>query len=171
MQMVKKIFIVLAVFWFALIWLMPKQELYYKLEQTLAKEDIKINETSMEEGIFSLTIHDADIYAKGIKLATVQKASVYTFLLYSSLEVDNVVLDASLKNMAPTHIEHARFTHAAWDPYHVNVEAEGVFGKMHGDVDLRAKTVRLDFNQTKGIEMLKPGLKQDEKGWYYETSF
>jgi len=37
MQMVKKILITLAVLWFAVLFFMPKQEFYYKLEEELAK--------------------------------------------------------------------------------------------------------------------------------------
>jgi len=171
MQMVKKIFILLAVLWFALLWLMPKQEMYYKLEKVLAEDGIKINEKSIEEGWFSLTLHESDIYAKGIKLATAQKVSICTLLFYSSVEVENLVLDDSLKAMAPTHTDKATLTHAIWNPLHVSVEGQGSFGGLDGDVALADKTVRLDFNETKGVQMFKPKLKQDEKGWYYETSF
>jgi hypothetical protein len=51
------------------------------------------------------------------------------------------------------------------------VDAEGSFGGMTGTIDLNARTVHLDFNESKQIEMLKPQLKQSEKGWFYETSF
>jgi len=42
MQMVKNSFMVLAVAWFAILVLMPKQELYYTLEEALAKYEIAL---------------------------------------------------------------------------------------------------------------------------------
>jgi hypothetical protein len=171
MQMVKKIFITLAVIWFALLLLMPKQELYYKLEKELAKNGIKINEKNIDEGIFSLTLNEADVYAKGIKLASIEKVKFFTLLFYTKVTLDTLHLDDSLKNMAPTQTEHATVTHAVWEPLNISVEAEGSFGGLSGVAALAEKTLRLDFNESKGIEMLKPKLKKDEKGWYYETSF
>ena len=171
MQMVKKIFIALAVIWFTFLLFMPKQELYYKLEKELAKNAIEINEKSIEEGLFSLTLHEADVYAKGIKLATVEKVTFFTLLFYTQVTLEELHLDDSLKNMAPTHTQKATVTHAVWNPLVISIEAEGSFGRVKGAGALADKTLRLDFNDTKGIEMLKPKLKQDEKGWYYETSF
>ena len=171
MQMVKKIFITLAVIWFALLLWMPKQELYYKLEEELAKNAIKINEKSMDEGIFSFTVNQADVYAKGIKLANVEKVHFFTVLFYTKVTVENLTLDDSLKNIAPTHTKDATVTYALWNPLYIDVEATGSFGGLNGGVNLADKTLRVDFNESKGIEMLTPKLKQDEKGWYYETSF
>jgi len=171
MQMVKKIFITLFVVWFAFLWLMPKQELYYKLEHELAKSAIKINEKKIEEGFFTLTLREADIYAQGIKLATVEKVSLFTLLFYTHISVEKLLLDDSLKSMAPTSIENTNIIHKVWNPLNISMDAEGGFGTLSGKANLKERALRIDFNASKGIEMLKPKLKQDEKGWYYETSF
>jgi len=169
--MVKKIFITVAVIWFALLVLMPKQELYYKLEQELVTKGIKINEQSIEEGWFSLKLHGLDVYAKGIKLAEIEEVNLFTVLVYTDVEIANLVLDESLKAMAPTKTEKANFTHAVWMPLEVDIKAQGSFGGLSGGVSLAEKTVRVDFNDSKAIENFQPKLKQDEKGWYYEASF
>ncbi len=171
MQMVKKIVIALAVIWLAVLIFMPKQELYYMLEKELEKKDIKINEKSIDEGLFSLTINEADVYAKGIKLASVEKLNFFSLLFYTKVEFKNLVLDDSLKSMAPTQTDAATISHAIWNPLYIGIDAQGSFGELKGAVSLDDKTLRLDFNESKGIEMLKPKLKNDEKGWYYETSF
>ena len=171
MQMVKKAFITLGLVWFGVLLFMPKQELYYKLEKELEKKAVKINEKSIDEGLFSLTINEADIYAKGIKLASIEKLSFFTLLFYTNMEVENLVLDNSLKAMAPTKTDAISVSHALWNPVHININAKGSFGGLSGNAALVEKTMRLDFNDTKGIEMFKSKLKNDEKGWYYEASF
>ena len=171
MQMVKKIFIGLLVIWFAVLVLMPKQELYYKLEQELATKAIKINEKSIEEGWFSLTLRGLDVYAKGIKLASIEEVTLFTLLFYSKVDIHNLLLDESLKAMAPTKTEDAKLTHAIWSALTVQVEAQGSFAGLVGDVHLAEKTLRLDFNDSKAIEDMQSKLKKDEKGWYYEASF
>lgn len=171
MQMVKRILIALAALWFVVLFFMPKQELYYKLEEELAKNDIKINEKSIEEGLFSLTLHDASVYVKGIKLATVQKIDFCTLLFYTKMEVTELLLDESLKNVALTKIDKVSVSHGIWNPLYLSIDAEGTFGQVDGNAAIVERTLRLDFNETKNIKMLKANLKEDEKGWYYETSF
>jgi len=171
MQMVKKILILLFVVWIALLWIMPKQELYYKLEKVLEEKDIKINEARIEEGVFSLTLHQADIYVKGIKLATVEKVNLFTLLFYSKVGFDNLVLDETLKSMAPTNIEEAMISHIVLVPKRLNLDMAGSFWNAKGKASLAQKHLRVDFNSTQGIEAFKPKLQQDDKGWYYEASF
>jgi len=171
MQMVKKILIMMGIFWLAFIVLMPKQELYYKLEEVLEKQSIVMNEKQKDEGFFSLTLHQVDVYVKGIKLATIEKVNFFTLFCYSSVLCDEIILDDSLKTMLPTEITSVKITHGIWAPLKVNIQAKGAFGSAEGLVHLNNRSIRLDFNESKGIEMLKPTLKQDEKGWYYETSF
>jgi len=171
MQMVKKIFIMIVLSWLAFIVLMPKQELYYKLEEVLEKQSIVLNEKQKDEGMFSLTLHGVDVYVKGIKLASIEKVDFFTLLFYNSVVCEKIVLDDSLKTMAPTQIRSAKAIHGIWAPLKINLSAEGSFGSLEGYVNIGNQNIRLDFNESKGIEMLKPTLKQDEKGWYYETSF
>lgn len=171
MQMVKQFLIALAIIWLALIVLMPKTQMYYKLEETLAKQDVKMNERSIEEGWFSLKIEGLDLYAKGIKMATIEEVNFFTLLFYTDVNINKVVLDDLLKGVVPTKISEAQLNHAIWDPMHINIDANGAFGALEGKVMLSERNVRVDFNDSKGIESLQPKLKKDEKGWYYETSF
>jgi len=171
MQMVKKSLIVLFVLWFTILFFMPKRALYHKLEAVLLQNDIKINEKNIEEGLFSLTLHDAKVYVKGIQLATVEKIDFFSLLFYTNVEVEKLILDESLKNVAPTQIDEIEVTHAIWNPLNLSLEAQGSFTAIEGQVSLVDRNMRVDFNETKNIEMIKASLKQDEKGWFYETSF
>jgi len=171
MQMVKNVFLGLLLAWVMLLVFMPKQELYYKLEQVLAQNDIVINEKRLESGIFSLTLYDSDVYVKGIKLATVEKVNFFTLLAFTQVTIETLHLDDSLKTMFPTDIDEAILTHAVWKPTAIDIVAKGSFGGLTGSAQLPEGTLRLDFNDTTRIANLKPKLQEDEKGWYYETSF
>ncbi|HEC45428.1 MAG TPA: hypothetical protein ENI25_01250, partial [Epsilonproteobacteria bacterium] len=107
MQMVKKIFIALFITWFALLIFMPKQEIYYALEKELAKQEIEINEKSIEEGAFSLTLNQASVYVKGIKIATIEELTFFTLLFYTKVELETLLLDDALKAMAPQQTDKA----------------------------------------------------------------
>ncbi|CAA6828027.1 MAG: Unknown protein [uncultured Sulfurovum sp.] len=170
MQVVKNILIMLIIGWLALLLFMPKQELYYKLESELETQEVKINEGSIEEGLFSLTIREADVYAKGIKLATANKIDIFSLLFYTKIEVDFLEIDASLKTMAPTTIDSIVATHAVWNPLGIDIETEGPFGSAVGTMDVVDNYIRLDFNASQANAPFKDKLNEDEEGWYYETS-
>ena len=171
MQMVKKIFITLFIAWFALLVFMPKQALYYKLEEELAKNEIKINEKAIEEGLFSLTLKQASVYIKGIKIATIEELTLFTLLFYTKVELDSLLLDDSLKAMAPQQTDKAVLSHSILSPLEASVNAEGSFGDIEGSIDLKERNIHINFTETKEIETIRYLLKKDEKGWYYETSF
>ncbi|WP_309499658.1 hypothetical protein [Sulfurovum sp.] len=171
MRMVKNSFMIFLVVWLAIIVLMPKQAFYYTLEEALAKYEIELNEENINEGLFSLSLEQVSVYFKGIKVATIKEVNLYTFLFYSKTELQSLHMDDSLKSMVPQDTKKAIFSHSVLSPREVLVEADGFFGLMSGYIDLAQRRVHLDFNESKGIEMLKPQLKKDEKGWVYETSF
>ncbi|WP_373029966.1 hypothetical protein [Sulfurovum sp.] len=171
MQMVKKGFIVLMAVWLSILVLMPKREFYYKLEEELAKHEIKLNEEQVSEGFFSLALKQVTVYFKGINVATIEEVNLCTLLFYSSLELRSLHMDDSLKTMVPQETQKLLLSHSVLSPLEVFVDATGSFGMMTGKIDLSEQKVRLDFNESKNIEMLKPQLKKDEKGWVYETSF
>ena len=171
MQMVKKSGIALIAAWFAILVLMPKQEFYYKLEEVLSTHEIELNEEKIDEGFFSLNLHQVTVYFKGIPVATIEEMDLCTLLFYSRLELKGLHVDDSLKRMVPQETQKALLSHTILSPLKVSVDAQGSFGGMTGTIDLHARKVHLDFNESKNIEMLKPQLKKAEKGWIYETSF
>ncbi len=171
MQMVKNSLIAFMIAWFAILVLMPKQEFYYKLEEELAKYEIKLNEEKINEGLFSLNLKQVTVYFKGINVATIEEVNLFTSLFYSSIELQSLHMDDSLKTMVPQETQKALLAHSILSPLEVSVDASGSFGSMAGKIDLSERKVRLDFNESKNIEMLKPQLRKDEKGWVYETSF
>ena len=171
MQMVKKSIIVLVITWAAVIILMPKQELYYMLEKELSKHEIILNEQELDEGMFSLRLKQVTVYFKGINVAMIEEMKLTTLLFYSCVKVESLQVDDSLKTMVPQNTKEARVKHSVLSPLKLFVEANGSFGAMEGSIDLSERNIRLDFNESKHLEMLKPQLRKEEKGWVYETSF
>jgi len=171
MQMVKKGLLVLLVTWLALVILMPKKEIFYKLEETLDRYEIRLNEEKKSEGLFSLTLKGVTVYVKGINVATIEEIDLFTLLFYSKIELRKLLVDDSLKTMIPQETTSAVLRHSILSPLDATVSANGSFGSLQGAIDLNERTVHLDFNESKNIQMLKPALKKSEKGWVYETSF
>jgi len=171
MQMVKKVFLVFVLVWFAFLMFMPKVEFYYVLEEKLAEKGIRLNEGSIEEGLFTLTLHDVTLYAKGIELAQVKELQFFTLLFYTSLTLEALEVDEVLYTKMPAKTDEASVTHNILMPTVFSVDANGTAGSIEGEINLLENSVRLAFMQSQETSMLKPLLKKDEKGWYYEGSF
>jgi hypothetical protein len=77
------------------------------IEKELAKQDIEINEQSIQEGIFSLNLIKPVIYVKGIKIATIEKINIFTLIFHTNINVKLLSLDDSLKSFAPQKIDVA----------------------------------------------------------------
>ena len=171
MQMVKKSALIFLMLWFSILLFMPKAELYYTIEQSLAKQDIKLNEKSIEEGLFSLTLKDVTVYAKGIALGNIEELDFFTILFYSSLKLNNLKVDESLHARVPSYAKKISATHNIFSPFSVSLDANGSFGAVDGKVDLANKDLRIDFVEVGDIGMIQSHLTKDEKGWFYEKSF
>ncbi|MFT7879461.1 MAG: hypothetical protein ABXS91_03615 [Sulfurimonas sp.] len=171
MQMVKKIVTVIVVLWLAVIVMMPKQEIYYLLEQELAKNDIKISSEKIGEGWFTFTLKEPSIYVKGIKVATVKEIELFTLLFYTRGTLEGLQLDPSLERFAPREIDHAVVTHSVVNPMNMIIDANGLFGEAAGSVNVMERGIRMKFSQRKNLGMLSSKLKKDGEGWLYETSF
>ena len=171
MQVVKNILLSLLVVWFAFLLFMPKQELYYTFEAELLKQGVEINEKQIEEGIFSLSIRDVDIYVKGIHIASIEEMHFFTLLFYSSFNIETLNMDGSLKSFVPLEINKTVIMHSILSPFEAFVTTMGSFGLAEGVVDLEKRTLRMDLIDVKEIKTFRSQLKKDKKGWYYETSF
>jgi hypothetical protein len=171
MQMVKNIFISLFFLWFALLIFMPKQKIYYTLEHELLKQGIKINEKNIEEGIFSLKITDAKVYAKGIEIANIDEITFFTLLFYSNVTIYTIVIDDYLKNYTSGDINKVIIMHSILSPFEAFLTINGDFGIAEGIIDMNNRDMRIDITDIENVKSIKSMLKKDEKGWYYETSF
>jgi len=171
MQVVKKLMLIVGLIWFALLLFMPKTQLYYFLEETLAKQDVRINEKKIVESFFALEIKDAQVYYKGIPVATIQHANVLAPLLYDRITLAGIEVDELLRDEVPAKIDKLEVRYSIIDPLHVHIAAIGSFGVANGSFEIRTRKVHIDITQAKEIETLKPWLQKGEKGYYYEASF
>jgi len=169
--MVKKSALIFLAVWFALLLFMPKAELYHTFEEVLDKQDIRLNEKSIDEGLFTFTLKDVTIYVKGIALAHVDELDFFTLLFYSSLDATNLTVDEVLHSKVPSFTKEASFTHMIFTPLTVSIDANGSFGMIEGSFNGMDNAVRIDFLEVGDVGMIQPFLIKDEKGWFYEKSF
>jgi len=166
MQMVKRIFggfFLLVI----LLWLVsPKQELYFLLEKELAKNDIVISNERFVDRWYGLEIYDADIYVKGIKMATTESLKLYIFFLYNKLSVTNTKIEVD-----PKSIDTLTAIFNVIKPYKIAIKSSGSFGTVDGGVYLMDKKLILRVIEHKNMKMFEKFLSKDDRGEYYEKYY
>ncbi len=171
MQVVKKALLVLFLVLLSLAIFAPKRELYYLLEERLMQEDIIITNEVIEDGLLSLTLKHPEIYFKGIRVAQIESVRLWSVLFYTKLAIKSIELDKTLQRFVATQVEKVAITHTIIAPQQLSLQGEGGFGLIEGSVLLDTRVARVNLSDEQLITKLKPFLKKDDKGWYYETSF
>jgi hypothetical protein len=171
MQMVKKIFGSSLILLFSILIFAPKQEIYFKVEQELKKRDIVISNEKFQDNLWGLSIENADIYVKGIKVAKVKSLNLTILFLYNKLTIEGVEVDSSIGKVVPKSIENLTAIFSIMKPYKISLDAVGSFGKIHGGVYFNMNKIFLRFPETKDIISFQKFLKQDSEGLYYEKFF
>lgn len=171
MQMVKRSIGILFAVWLALLLFMPKEEFYYAVEKKLAAQDITLNEKSIDEGLFSLTIKDITVYAKGVALAKIKEIDFFTLLFYNTLHIDDLAVDEVLHSQMPKETKRGALTYHMLHPFSISIDANGSFGYAKGLIFLKERKIYIGFVKPKEIESIKHLLKKGKEGWFYEKSF
>jgi len=173
MQMVKRIFFGSFLFLLFLIVLAPKQELYYKLEHELKKNDIIISDEKFKANPFGFTITDANIYFKGLKVANFKSLDLKIFYLYDRLEAKNIKVDKSIRDIGRgaipiESIDNLVIKFSILKPYKISLEANGSFGDASGGLYFNPNRIFIRIINPKNITKFRQFLKEDAKGLYYE---
>ena len=168
--MVKKIVLYTVTVWIAFVVFMPKESLYFATEKYLKEQHVYINEKKIEEKPWGLSVDKGEIYVYGIPSAVFDKATATTLLVYNRLTVNALKVTNEMVKI-PIEIERLVALYRIWDPLHIAFTMEGTQGHAAGSVDLRKRTLRIDFSDERKLGALKRFLHKDKKGWYYATSF
>jgi len=172
MQMVKRIvggfFLTLILLWL----FSPKQELYYLLEKSLKEKQIVISNETFQDKWYGLKITNANIYVSGVKMAEMAELDFNFFLLYNTLTIHSIAIDSSFANIVPKNIDKLRAKYSIVKPLKIELDGEGSFGVLKGEVALLDRKVKVLFPVPKNLKSVKKFLKKDpKKGWYYETNY
>jgi len=142
--MVKKIgkfFAYLFFFLGALLYFMPKENLYFLGEKELQKYHVVIAHESVKDRGFSLALRHLDIYVESIKSATVERVDIALFGLYNEVEADNIHLSSAVASMLPTKIEYVDIKYSVINPLNVTFTALGAFGTVQGVANIKERKI------------------------------
>ena len=171
MQMVIRIAVLLVVFFMAIVILAPKKELYYLLEHRLEKQGIYLADEKLDSKPFGLKILHPRLLWKGAELGRAKELTVQSYLLYTSVEVENFVPAETLHATIPYTFDRITAKYFLFSPKRIRLNIEGEFGKAVGYFDLSGRRLYLEFAKLKNPETFRPYLKEEKGRWIYEKTF
>jgi hypothetical protein len=138
------LFILYALLFFgALLFFTPKENLYYFAEEQLKPLGIIIAYEEFIDHGFSLEIRHAQLFIQKIKSAEIGSATFTVFGLDNTVVVSNVLLDKTIEQLFPPLIQRIDLHQSVISPLRIHAEATGDFGRAEASVDLLKRSVNV----------------------------
>ncbi|MDR1007551.1 MAG: hypothetical protein LBL65_03160 [Campylobacteraceae bacterium] len=169
-----KFLIFAALFFVMLIAFLPKENIYYLLEEKLFGNGIILNEKSIRESFSGLDLEDIDVSFGGSEIAHTQKAEAFFGILYNKIELTSVIPANSMRNFIPTMSEISAW-YTPFYPTKVFLNSSGDIGSISGSYNLYSKKIYLELqpsaNSSRKYPMLNANFKNIDGRLVYELSF
>jgi len=132
-----------------LLFFLPKENLYYLLEQELAKKEVFISNEKLNEEIFGISLQDASVSYKGIEVAQVHKIRGDFLLFYNKISLQNIELSSLTASYFPSKVEDAVVIYSVLDPFVLQISAKGTFGILYGTYALQDGRLKIFLKPSK----------------------
>ncbi len=146
--MVKKLIRLLSYtlfFLLALMYFMPKQNLYYFVENLLVPHAIILSSEEVVDKGFTLDVNHATLSLKSIESATIEQIHFKMFALYNAISFENITLSSAIKSLVPQHVAMAEISYTLFDPFFINASLSGEFGEAQARLQIFEKTVHIEL--------------------------
>lgn len=176
--MMKKIFkISTLVFVFLLSFLMflPKDSIYFLVEEKLAKEKVVLSNEQIFSSLFGFEIKGADVFYENIAVANVEKIDFKSYFFINKIKIKNIRLMESLQAFAPSFIDEVNIKYSVFDFKNINIDSFGNFGNVKGKVDLVNGVLFLELSPSNKMRSLYgnvlSNMKFNNGNYTYEYKF
>jgi len=168
----KKFLLLLFSFYLALVFLMPKAELYYTLKSYLKPERIVLTQDSVKDRWFDLKVENLKLFYDGIESAQAENLTIAPWLLYNKVNAHNVTAGKDVKKMFDFKADYVTMTYSVIAPFAVKIDAEGNFGKIEGALNLKEMKLKLvctPEKRFKSSSMFRELFRKTDEGYVHES--
>jgi len=169
----RKFLILLLSTYLALIFLMPKVNLYYTLKQQLQREHVTMTQERLQDRWFDLKIEGMKLYYDGIESADAERVEVLAWLLFNRIEAEGVRAGKDLRKLFDFRADRVVVIHSVIHPTEAALHAEGNFGTVSGKLNLKSGKIHLTiepsarFRQSAAFREL---FRKSGEGYIYEST-
>ncbi len=149
MNKILKLILSIFIFFCFILVFLPKESIYNLLEKELYTKEIIISKEIRNEGSLSFSISKYELYVKDIKIANINKSSFFSLFFYTQININEIKLLNSLKNMFPSSIESIEISHWIFQYDKLNIKSNGEFGELTANIDILNKKINIKLNASK----------------------
>jgi len=154
----------------ALMYFMPKKNVYYLLEKELQANNIVISHEEVVDTGLSLKLNHLDIYMESIESANVASVDVSLFGLYNAVHIKNIKLTSVASSILPIKINDVTVQYSILNPLNVTLNAVGGFGSVSGYANVLDRNMTLILKPSKMMKRKYKatlnGLRKKSNGEY-----
>lgn len=143
MVRVLKILAYILFFILAVVYFLPKSNLYYFAEQELQKQKIMISEETTVEQMFSLELQNAVLSYANIDVATISKSDIQLFVLYNTLTLHDVNLSSMAATFVPLKVDTLEAKYTILNPLTIYIHAKGAFGEADASLHIKDRNITI----------------------------
>jgi len=176
--MIKKIllnsFLAIFVFYFVLILILPKSEIWYKIESELYKHKVVVDDETLNETPLFLDVQNGKILFEALRVAKFENKSLLLTGLYNKIEAENLQLGEDTAGFREFFFENLSVTHSVISPMILSISGFGNFGELKGRFNIETKQIDLlvqPSDKLKKERAVMRHLKKHEKGYIYNAKF
>jgi len=144
---------------------LPQENIFFKLQNILAKEKIFLNVNTIKENPFSLSLNKINVYYKDINISNINNIDILMGLFFNKISSKDIKI-----NFQNLKINYLNIDYALYNPLNILLQGKANFGNIKGYINLKnqkGKIYILDLKNTN----LQYFLKKDKKGYFYEISY
>jgi len=147
--MLINIFVYFLFFIVALMYFTPKSSIYFFLETQLKEYEAVISREEVVDSGFILDIKHANVSLKSISSANISRTTLKIFILYNSIDLQEVILSSTAKSFVPLHLDSVHIVHSILNPLNVIVHSVGEFGEIEAKFNIVDRTFHLNLKPSK----------------------
>lgn len=155
--------------------LLPKENIYFKIEQVLENQGVVISNEIFNNKLLGFDINAADVFYKELYFSNINRFDFQTYIISSKVKMDGIRFSNGFSKMIPTPIENITLTHSIFDFKHVKIDGNSSFGKLDGNIDLLSRKIILYFDATNSMKSRYSNvlrmMKQKDGRYIYEYNY
>jgi hypothetical protein len=175
---VKKIAIVLiwaVIALEAIVFFLPKKELYYLAERYLEPLGATISSEEASDYGWLFSLKGGSVYYDRMEAANNDKTALIATIFYNELSVESFSFSKPIAAAFPPRVDFLKARHTIFMPHKIFFTSEGEIGAVSGWIDLFARKIRVVINAPSEVQQ-KYGqifavLEKTTEGFVYERDF
>ncbi len=156
---------------FFIVFLSPKKQLYFYLEEKLQTNNIIIYQEKIESLNTGIWLKDGLVSYDKIFIGLFSDITINTYYFKTNLIVHSFLIDKDFETFVPSQVEKIELSHSFLSPLNVLIEAKGEFGELTGSYDFISSKLTLNLKPSDIMKTKKASLKlmtKTKDGYIYE---